>query len=137
MVKIHKAIPDQFELPKRIKRLGELAYNLWWAWNPDAQYLYSAIDNALWDKLDHNPVAFLKNIERMKLNAVVSNRYYLDQYDRVVRIFDNYLADTETWYHRTHASHLNDQVAYFHSNLGCTSHCRFMPAGWAFWLQII
>ena len=31
--------PNHFSLPRRISRLGELAYNLWWVWNPEAQRL--------------------------------------------------------------------------------------------------
>ena len=39
-------IPNHFSLPRRINRLGELAYNLWWSWNPDAQRLFSRIDRS-------------------------------------------------------------------------------------------
>ena len=35
-----KTKPSQkFDLPKRIARLGELAYNLWWTWQPEAARL--------------------------------------------------------------------------------------------------
>ena len=37
-------IPNHFDLPRRIRRLGELAYNLWWTWNPSAQRLFYRID---------------------------------------------------------------------------------------------
>ena len=43
-------IPNQFSLPRRINRLGELAYNLWWTWNPDAQRIFARIDTSLWEK---------------------------------------------------------------------------------------
>ena len=29
--------PNQFQLPDQISRLGELAYNLWWVWEKEAQ----------------------------------------------------------------------------------------------------
>ena len=37
-------------LPQTIHRLQEMAYNLWWTWNPDAQDLYESIDKELWEK---------------------------------------------------------------------------------------
>ena len=43
-------LPNQLMLPRRIVRLGELAYNLWWTWNPDAQRLFARIDPILWKK---------------------------------------------------------------------------------------
>ncbi len=42
-------IPNNFSLPRRIQRLGDLAYNLWWTWNPDSQRLFSRIDKELWE----------------------------------------------------------------------------------------
>ena len=35
-------LPDGFDLPKRLSRLGELAYNLWWTWRPKARRAYLA-----------------------------------------------------------------------------------------------
>ena len=69
--------PNHFSLPRRIARLGELAYNLWWAWNPDPQRLYSMIDHVLWERVYHNPVAFLRRVERANVNAATNDRYFL------------------------------------------------------------
>ncbi|MCE7861771.1 MAG: DUF3417 domain-containing protein, partial [Chloroflexi bacterium CFX2] len=35
---------QQFDLPKRIGRLGELATNLWWTWHPEASHLFGRLD---------------------------------------------------------------------------------------------
>ena len=43
--KVQEIIPNHFSLPRRIERLGELAYNLWWTWNPNVQRLFERIDN--------------------------------------------------------------------------------------------
>ena len=84
-------VPDQFSLPRRLDRFGELAYNMWWAWNPDAQRLFIHIDRELWEQSNHNPIVFLKKITRARLNAVTNNRYFLDFYDRVLQPL------TSTW----------------------------------------
>jgi len=48
--KVQEITPNHFSLPSRIERLGELAYNLWWTWNPDVQRLYKRIDSDLWEE---------------------------------------------------------------------------------------
>ncbi len=111
-------IPTQFSLPRRIARLGELAYNLWWTWNPDSQRVYSGIDKDLYDRLKHNPVLFLRQVERAKLNAVTNNRYYLDFYDRIMRHFDHYMQAEDTWFSKTYPELRNRPIAYFSMEFG-------------------
>ena len=36
------------ELPDRIKRLEELAYDLWWSWNTNARQVFRRLDYPLW-----------------------------------------------------------------------------------------
>ena len=57
---VKEITPNHFSLPRRIDRLGELAYNLWWTWNPDVQRLYMRIDSDLWEETSHNPIQFLR-----------------------------------------------------------------------------
>jgi len=111
-------LPNQFSLPRRISRLGQLAYNLWWVWNPEAQMLFAQINKPLWDSLNHNPVAFLCKVERSLLNAVTNDRYYLEFYDRVIKNFDNYLNATDTWYATTYPKVKDKRVAYFSFEFG-------------------
>jgi starch phosphorylase len=110
--------PNHFSLPRRITRLGELAYNLWWIWNPEAQRLFSYIDPGLWDGTRHNPVRFLRKVERSRLNAVTNNRYYLDSYDRIFRAYDQYMNPQETWFTRTYPNLLHRPIAYFSMEYG-------------------
>ena len=56
----------------------------------------------LWERVYHNPVAFLRQVERATLNAVTNDRYYLDLYDRVMRDFDTYMSAEDTWFKRTY-----------------------------------
>ena len=118
MKKYFRETPNHFSLPRRISRLGELAYNLWWIWNPDAQRLFKQIDNPLWERVYHNPVTFLRSVERANLNAATNDRYYLDLYDRVLREFDAYLNNEDTWFRRTYPSLTEHQIAYFSFEFG-------------------
>lgn len=113
-----RVLPNHFSLPRRLARLSELAYNLWWTWNPEAQMLFSFIDKMLWERLSHNPIAFLRQVERARLNAVTGDRNYLDFYDRVLRNFDNYMKAENTWYDKTYPDKKEKQIAYFSFEFG-------------------
>ena len=111
-------MPNQFDLPRRIQRLRELAYNLWWAWNPDAYRLFIRIDKDLWEQVYHNPIRFLKQVERASLNAVTQDRYYLESYDGVFKDFDQYITNKETWFERTYPNFKNHCISYFSMEFG-------------------
>ncbi len=118
MKKYFRESPNHFSLPRRVGRLGELAYNLWWICNQDAQRLYSQIDRSLWERVNHNPVLFLRRVERAQLNAATNDRYYLDLYDRVMRQFDAYMNAEDTWFHRNYPTLSGNQIAYFSFEFG-------------------
>lgn len=118
MIKFHTRIPNHFDLPRRINRLGELAYNLWWTWQPNAQRLFSRIDNDLWERLAHNPILLLRKLERSALNEVAQDSQYLALYDSVFASFDNYLANKDTWSERTHPELATNPIAYFSMEFG-------------------
>lgn len=111
-------VPNHFSLPRRILRIGELVYNLWWVWNKDAQRLFSQIDKDLWEKTHHNPVWFLRLVERARLNAVAQDRDYLEFYDEIIESFDQYIKSENTWYMRNHADQKNRPIAYFSTEFG-------------------
>jgi starch phosphorylase len=118
MYEFKTILPNQFNLPRRINRLGELAYNLWWTWNPDAQRLFSRIDTVLWEKTNHNTVQFLRLVDPKRLRQLTTDRYALDYYDRIIRSFDDYMNLKRTWYANTYPQHLNKPIAYFSTEFG-------------------
>lgn len=118
MTPFRAPLPNGFSLPRRVSRLGELAYNLWWTWNPDAQRLFSRVDKELWETTGHNPVPFLRQVERAKLNAVMNNRYYLEFYDRMFRAYDVYMEGQDTWFGRSYPELADRQIAYFSMEFG-------------------
>ncbi len=118
MLAFRTEIPNHFSLPRRISRLSELAYNLWWTWNPEAQRLFSRIDSELWESTYHNPVKFLRQVERAHLNAVTNNRYYLEFYDRIFRSFDAYMKAEDSFFGRLHPDKSSNLIAYFSMEFG-------------------
>jgi starch phosphorylase len=118
MSQFHTRVLNHFDLPRRINRLGELAYNLWWTWQPNAQRLFSRIDNDLWERLSHNPILLLRQVERAALNEAAQDNQYLVLYDSVFAAFDNYLESTDTWSDRTHPELVSKPIAYFSMEFG-------------------
>lgn len=118
MDSIQVEMPVKFNLPRRLNRLGQLAYNLWWTWSPEAQRLFQRIDNNLWEKVYHNPIRFLQQCGRSRLDQMLNDRYFLEFYDRVMHDFDMYMAAKDTWFSRTYPQHKNHPIAYFSSEFG-------------------
>ena len=122
-------LPDGFDLPKRLARLSELAHNLWWTWQPDAPRLFGRLDNALWERLGHNPIRFLREIDRWRLNQAAKDKEYLALFDRVFADFDSYMdqndmlqsslrSSAQAWTNRTHPELNGRPIAYFSMEFG-------------------
>ena len=45
----------------------EVANNLWWAWHPDVINLFRDLDPIRWRRLDHNPIALLREFTPERL----------------------------------------------------------------------
>ncbi len=116
--KIIREYPNSYNLPKRIEGLTRLAHNMWWVWNPEGHRAFQHIDPLLWDLVAHNPVAFLRRVERHRLNAAVGQPAYLEHYDRTLARFDAYLAEPTTWFHNTYPGIKDKTIAYFSFEFG-------------------
>lgn len=106
------------QVPERINRLEELAYNLWWSWNVETLKLFKAIDIDLWEKCQKNPVKFINNVEQSKLEIVVKDEAFLKQYDSVISKFDSYQKSTNTWYNKKYPTLKDNKIAYFSAEYG-------------------
>ena len=106
------------QLPKRINKLSEIANNLWWAWNTEFLRLFQEIDMDLWETIEKNPIKFLKMVSQEKIEAVSKNDAFLEQYDKAVENFDNYMKSKDTWFAKNYPGNKDDVVAYFSAEYG-------------------
>jgi starch phosphorylase len=111
-------LPNGFDLPKRLSRLSELAYNLWWTWKPQAARVFSHLDADLWERLGHNPILLLREIGRPRLNQAAKNKEYVALYDEVFQEFDAYMHEYETWTSENHPELNGRPIAYFSMEFG-------------------
>ncbi|HLB65623.1 MAG TPA: alpha-glucan family phosphorylase [Anaerolineales bacterium] len=112
------SLPNGVSLPRRLERLADLAYNLWWAWTSDAERIFKRLDPEGWETSAHNPVDLLRIVSRRRLNAVTHDRSFMDHYSRVIAALDEYLASATTWYARQYPDRLNQPIAYFSTEFG-------------------
>ena len=113
-------IPPALEdlLPEALDRLGELAANLWWVWQPDAQRLFSGLDPAAWEATNHNPVATLLAAGPERLRAAAADPSYMEALGRVMARLDHYLATHDgSWYARRFPDDRR-LIAYFCAEFG-------------------
>ncbi|MGI6251501.1 MAG: alpha-glucan family phosphorylase [Anaerolineaceae bacterium] len=115
---IIREMPNSFDLPHRIKRLGDLAHNLWWVGNPEAVRMFKEIDFYNWEKSNHNPIVFLRSVERSTFDDLIKDRYFLDRYDRIMREFDNYMNAPRTWFSDTYPELMDKKIGYFSFEYG-------------------
>jgi starch phosphorylase len=84
-------------LPGRISRLNELAYDLWWSWNPRAREVFRDLDYPLWRFTDHNPVLQLHLVEPERLEHAAGDPEFLQLYDEALAALDVVRAGAGTW----------------------------------------
>ena len=111
-------LPTPFNLPKRLSRLGEFVYNLWWTWHPEATRAIGRLDYDLWERLGHNPIRFLREIGRARLDQAAQDDDYLAIYDGIFSDFDLYFSTDKPWAVRTHPELTNHPIAYFSMEYG-------------------
>ena len=79
-------------LPAKLAKLGEIAYNLWWTWNRDAQILFDDLDPVVWEQCGRNPVCFLKSVPPEKLHRAIKDKNYMAHYARVASELASYMS---------------------------------------------
>ena len=87
-------------LPARIRRLNDLAYDLWWSWNAEAREVFRDLDYPLWRFTDHNPVLLLHLVEPERLAHAAEDPEFLRLYDSAIASLDVVRAGEGTWWSR-------------------------------------
>jgi starch phosphorylase len=117
----------EFILPRSLRRLGDLAYNLWWSWHPEGRDLWSALDQVIWEQ-HHNPIDLLESIDPTRWRQIEQVEAIHDLTHRAVDGFDTYLSNRETWYDRQGAP-MTGPVAYFCTEFGVHNSVPFYSGG--------
>jgi starch phosphorylase len=87
----------QPHLPDKLRTLRDLAYNLWWTWNPDAVALFVRIDPDLYEKVENSPIKLLSATPQARFEQLEQDDGFLAHLDRVWNKLNDYL-NKSTWY---------------------------------------
>jgi starch phosphorylase len=99
-------------IPERLRRLPELANDLWWTWNPQARDVFRKLDYPLWRQTAHNPVLMLRLISPEMLTLAANDTYFGRLYDEAIDALDAARAARDTWWLGTHPEG-SGAIAYF------------------------
>jgi len=106
--------PGLTPIPERIRRLEELACDLWWSWHYRARDLFRRLDYRLWRETAHNPVRMLRLLGRDRLERAAGDRGFLAMYDSVVHDLDRARSAKDTWWSQRYGPAAKGaKVAYF------------------------
>ncbi len=81
------------KLPKRFRRLEELANDLFYSWERDVRRLFRSLDNDCWERCEHRPKVFLRRIAQSRLDAATQDLVFIENYNRVLSAYDTYIQE--------------------------------------------
>ncbi len=115
-------------IPGNFVRLYDLAYNLWWSWDPMGRDLWGRIDPQAW-AATRNPIGMLQVVDPSTWEALSASASFTEMYAEVVERFDRYLASDQTWFDVHHRNELDNPVAYLCAEYGINEKLPFYSGG--------
>ena len=116
-----KDVTVKSRIPAELKKLEEMARNIWWAWNNEATDLFQDLDPVLWKEAGQNPVVLLERLSYEKLEALAADKAILARIDEVYAKFRAYM-DVKPDANRP-------SVAYFCMEYGLTHVLKIYSGG--------
>jgi starch phosphorylase len=106
------------ELTELINGLNRLARNLWWTWNQESQEIFQELSPRGWQNLYHNAVAVLHEVSDYELRVRLQDPDFAERVRNVLRLFNGYLTEKNTWASQNAPMLLKNPVAYFTAEFG-------------------
>ena len=104
---------SQPEITELVKGLHTMARNLWWTWDQEAQELFHELSPRGWQNLYHNAVAILRELSEYELRVRLLDPDFASHVRQVLRDFENYMNEQDTWGNKNAPALAKNPVAYF------------------------
>jgi len=91
-VPVWKDIYVQSDVPEKLDALKDLANNLWWSWNTDAESIFRRMDPSLWEEVKHNPKVLLEKIDYKRLLVLEDDDEFVTDLRKVDKKFRDYMS---------------------------------------------
>ena len=108
-------------LPKNLRKLQEIAYNLWWVWNSDAKNLFRDIDIDAWHRAQSNPIMLLNIISFERMTELSEDKQFMERLDDVYAQFRAYMDEPH--------DKNKPSIAYFSMEYGLTHVLKIYSGG--------
>ncbi len=116
-----KGLNVKSNLPESLKKLEEIAQNIWWVWNSEAKNLFRNIDKEAWIEASSNPIQLLNILSYEKLISLGKDEAFVKKLDAV---YDNFKSYMNVPYSTEKPS-----VAYFSMEYGLTEVLKIYSGG--------
>ncbi len=120
---------DAASLPLRIAGLADIANNLAWSWSRQARALFKMVDDPLWTRSRHNPIALLQRVAPERLLACAVDPVFLERYDAVLAWLRGEASTAGTWFAQAYPESTDHVVAYFCAEFGFHSSVPIYSGG--------
>jgi len=85
------------EITELTTGLHQMAKNLWWTWNQDAQEVFHTLSPRGWQNLYHNAVAVLHEVSDYELRVRLQEPEFTHKVRSAIQQFNDYLNEQDTW----------------------------------------
>jgi starch phosphorylase len=109
--------------------LRELAYNLWWSWNPEAQRIFHELSPFFWEHSNHNAIEVINWVSGAELRSRLRDPQFYARVKKVCTAFDAYLRSRTTWVAKHAPAARKAPVAYFSAEFGLHESLRTYSGG--------
>lgn len=109
--------------------LRELAYNLWWSWNPAAQQVFHELSPFFWEHSNHNAVEVMNWISGQELRTRLQDPQFFGRVNGACKSFREYRSSKSTWVRKHASGLLKTPVAYFSAEFGLHESLRTYSGG--------
>ncbi len=100
-------------LPAALARMGDLAYNLLWSWEPVIRSVFRRLDPIMWRECGYNPVLMLGRVSQATLEKAATDPRFVALFKNACEVFD-------TRVHKVPPSADGKLIAYFSAEYGLT-----------------
>ena len=103
-----------------LKKLEELAHNIWWSWNVDAVELFESINPEAWKATEQNPIALMAGLSVEELEQLENDKDFVARLNKVYDAFKAYMAQP---------CQQKDMIAYFSMEYGLMKCLKIYSGG--------
>ena len=108
-------------LPENLKKLQEIAYNLWWVWSSDAKNIFRDIDIDAWHRAQSNPIMLLNIISYDRMVELSQDKAFMKKLDDTYAEFRAYMDEPRDT--------SKPSIAYFSMEYGLTHVLKIYSGG--------